>query len=63
VLLGTPPGEGVRLELRLQEEIRPDFTIDEPGSDAARATFLTDRHDEAAELLASEMRRRSEGLG
>jgi hypothetical protein len=45
-------------ELRLQDEIRPDFTIDEPGSDEARARFLADHAPEAAELRAKEQQRR-----
>jgi hypothetical protein len=45
-------------ELRLQDEIRPDFTIDEPDSDAARARFLADSAREAAEIRASEEKRR-----
>lgn len=46
-------------ELRLQDEIRPDFTIDEPGSDAARAKFLAGNEREAAEIRATEMKRRA----
>jgi hypothetical protein len=49
----TPPGSH-----SLQEEIRPGFTIDEPGSEGARARFLTERVTEAEEIRATEMRRR-----
>jgi hypothetical protein len=52
------PAKAYAWELRLQDEIRPDFTIDEFGSDAARAKFLTEREQEAAEILAGELRRR-----
>ncbi|HWB79963.1 MAG TPA: BREX-6 system adenine-specific DNA-methyltransferase PglX [Nannocystaceae bacterium] len=46
-------------ELRLQDEIRPDFTIDETGSDASRARFLAE-HAEKAEAIRQkeEVRRR-----
>ena len=30
------PRKGLRWELRLQDEIRPDFTIDQPDSDEHR---------------------------
>jgi hypothetical protein len=52
------PAKAYAWELRLQDEIRPDFTIDEPGSDAARQTFLAEHAREADEILAAEMRRR-----
>ena len=45
-------------ELRLQDEIRPDFTIDEPASNEARATFLADHAREAHEILVKELKRR-----
>jgi hypothetical protein len=45
-------------ELRLQDEIRPNFTIDEPGSNEARATFLADHAREAHEILTKELKRR-----
>jgi hypothetical protein len=45
-------------ELRLQDEIRPDFTIDEPSSNEARATFLADHAREAREIFAKELKRR-----
>jgi hypothetical protein len=52
------PAKAYAWELRLQDEIRPDFTIDEPGSDAARAKFLDEHEAEANEILAHEMKRR-----
>ena len=52
------PAKAYAWELRLKDEIRPDFTIDEPGSDEARARFLEDHADEARAILAKEMRRR-----
>ncbi|NOU34912.1 MAG: BREX-6 system adenine-specific DNA-methyltransferase PglX [Polyangiaceae bacterium] len=53
------PAKAYAWELRLQDEIRPDFTIDEPGSDAARAKFLADHAAEAAEIDAKEAKRRA----
>ena len=58
------PAKAYAWELRLQDEIRPDFTIDEPGtgdqpdSDGARAHFLEDHPDKAADLRAAEKKRR-----
>jgi hypothetical protein len=52
------PMKAYAWELRLQDEIRPDFTIDEPGSNAARATFLADHAREAHEILTKELKRR-----
>jgi hypothetical protein len=52
------PARAYAWELRLQDEIRPDFTIDEPGSDEARARFLKEHAKEANEILAKELRRR-----
>ena len=45
-------------ELRLQDEIRPDFTIDEDGSDEARARFLAEHPDDAAAIVEKEEVRR-----
>jgi len=42
----------------LSEGARPGFTIDEPGSDQARAAFLADHAPEAREILAKELKRR-----
>lgn len=52
------PAKAYAWELRLQDEIRPDFTIDEPGSDSARAKFLADHPRDAADLRAAEQKRR-----
>ena len=52
------PAKAYAWELRLQDEIRPDFTIDEPNSDAQRAAFLKDHAAEAAEIAAKEQKRR-----
>jgi hypothetical protein len=52
------PAKAYAWELRLQEEIRPGFTIDEPGSDEARARFLKARADEARAIEAAEAKRR-----
>ena len=52
------PAKAYAWELRLQDEIRPGFTIDEPGSDAARAKFLEEHAREAAESRATETKRR-----
>ena len=41
-----------------KDEIRPDFTIDEPHSNEARATFLANHAPEAREILAKELKRR-----
>ncbi len=53
------PTKAYAWELRLQDEIRPDFTIDEPASDAARARFLAEHEREAAEIRANEIKRRA----
>jgi hypothetical protein len=52
------PAKAYAWELRLQDEIRPGFTIDEPRSDHARAEFLQERTKEATEIHALEMKRR-----
>ncbi len=52
------PAKAYTWELRLREEIRSDFMIDEPGSDEARAKFLAEHEREAAEILAKELKRR-----
>jgi hypothetical protein len=52
------PAKAFAWELRLQDEIRPEFTIDEPGSDAARAAFLTAHAAEAREIDAKDRKRR-----
>lgn len=52
------PEKAYQWELRLQDEIRPDFTIDEAGSDAARAAFEAEHPDEVEALVAKEQQRR-----
>ncbi|MGB8932434.1 MAG: BREX-6 system adenine-specific DNA-methyltransferase PglX [Anaeromyxobacteraceae bacterium] len=56
------PAKAWAWELRLQDEIRPDFTIDEvgdeAGSDAARKKFLKEHAKEAKEAEAKEQQRR-----
>jgi hypothetical protein len=52
------PAKAYAWELRLQDEIRRDFTIDEPGSNEARAAFLKSKPQQAAALLETEQRRR-----
>lgn len=52
------PAKAYAWELRLQDEIRPEFTIDEAGSDEARERFLAEHAEEAAEIEAAERRRR-----
>jgi hypothetical protein len=52
------PAKAYAWELRLQDEIRADFTIDEPGSDEARARFLADHPDERRAIQAKESERR-----
>jgi hypothetical protein len=52
------PATAYAWELRLQDEIRPDFTIDEEGSDAARSAFLKDHAAEAEEIREKEQDRR-----
>ncbi|AUX37614.1 MULTISPECIES: Eco57I restriction-modification methylase domain-containing protein [Sorangium] len=51
-------GKAYAWELRLQDEIGPNFTIDEPGSADARASFLKEHEREAREILTKEMKRR-----
>jgi hypothetical protein len=53
------PAKAYAWELRLQAEIRPDFTIDEPNSDQHRAQFLHAHPDEAEAARAKETQRRA----
>jgi hypothetical protein len=53
------PAKAYAWELRLQDEIRPDFTIDEPNSDQHRAQFLQAHPDEAEAARAKETQRRA----
>jgi hypothetical protein len=52
------PAKAYAWELRLQDEIRPGFTIDEEESDECRKRFLEDHPDEAREIEAAERKRR-----
>jgi hypothetical protein len=52
------PEKAYQWELRLQDEIRPDFTLDEVGSDAARAAFEAAQPDKVEELVTKEHQRR-----
>jgi hypothetical protein len=52
------PARAHAWELRLQDELHPSFTIDEPRSSEARASFLKEHDREAREILAKELRRR-----
>lgn len=52
------PAKAYAWELRLQDEIRQEFTIDEPGSDEARAAFLKAQADEARAIRLKEQERR-----
>ncbi|HEY4014317.1 MAG TPA: DNA methyltransferase [Polyangiaceae bacterium] len=52
------PAKAYAWELRLQDEIRPDFTIDEPGSKGARDKFLAEHHREARDIVSKELKRR-----
>ncbi len=52
------PAKAYAWELRLQDEIRADFTIDEADSDKQRAAFVRDHATTAEELRAKETKRR-----
>ena len=52
------PENAYKWELRLQDEIAPDFTIDEEGSDALRAAFEREHPDKVNELVIAEDKRR-----
>ena len=52
------PAKAYGWELRLQDEIRPDFTIDEEDSDEHRERFLSEHADDAAAIREKEMVRR-----
>ncbi|MBK8256775.1 MAG: BREX-6 system adenine-specific DNA-methyltransferase PglX [Polyangiaceae bacterium] len=52
------PAKAYAWELRLQDEIRPDFMIEEPNSTEARERFLKEHDREAREILAKELKRR-----
>lgn len=52
------PERAYAWELRLQDEIGPDFTLDEDGSDAARAAFEEKHPETVEELVEAEEKRR-----
>tara|TARA_R110002073_G_scaffold245043_3_gene407290 strand:- start:12793 stop:16701 length:3909 start_codon:yes stop_codon:yes gene_type:complete len=52
------PAVAYKWELRLQDEIAPDFTIDEQDSDTHRQTFETEHSEKVQELIAKEQKRR-----
>jgi hypothetical protein len=52
------PAKAYAWELRLQHELKPDFTIDEPDSDEHRARFLKERAADAAAIREKETLRR-----
>jgi hypothetical protein len=52
------PAKAYAWELRMKDEIRPDFTIDEEDSDECRARFLAEHADEAQAIWEKEMVRR-----
>ena len=56
------PSKAYQWELRLQDEIRPDFTLDEVGSDATRAAFQAEHPDEVEALVTKEHLRRQRKL-
>lgn len=52
------PETAYQWELRLQDEISPDFTIDEPGADDARKAFEANQPEKVEELVDNEHQRR-----
>lgn len=52
------PERAFAWELRLRDETRPEFTIDEPQSDAARTRFLTEHQPEVSRIASEESERR-----
>lgn len=52
------PAKAYAWELRLQDEIRPDFLIEEDGASAARKRYLKENAAEAKAALEKEMVRR-----
>ena len=52
-------GNAYKWELRLQDEIAPDFTIDEDDSDAARRTFEESHPEKVVALVEAERKRRA----
>ncbi|WP_199341913.1 BREX-6 system adenine-specific DNA-methyltransferase PglX [Nostoc punctiforme] len=52
------PAKAYKWELRLQDEIAPDFTIDETNSDQLRQEFIDNNPELVAELIEKEEKRR-----
>ncbi|HVJ90607.1 MAG TPA: hypothetical protein VM580_12450, partial [Labilithrix sp.] len=52
------PAKAYAWELRLKDEIGPDFLIEEADAAEHRARFVEDHPDEVREILAKEMQRR-----
>jgi len=52
------PEKAYQWELRLQDEIAPDFTLDESDSDACRAAFEAEHPKKVKALIAAEETRR-----
>lgn len=52
------PAKAYAWELRLKDEIGPDFTLDEAESDERRAAFEHEHPDEVKKILAEEKKRR-----
>ena len=52
------PARAYAWELRLQDELRPGFTIDEPEAHKARAQLLAEHPDQIQELERAERKRR-----
>ncbi|MBD2365303.1 BREX-6 system adenine-specific DNA-methyltransferase PglX [Anabaena minutissima FACHB-250] len=52
------PAKAYEWELRLQDEIAPDFTIDETNSDQLRQEFIDNNPELVAELIEKEEKRR-----
>jgi hypothetical protein len=52
------PAKAYEWELRLQDEIKPDFTIDEVNSDTLRAQFTAAHPEKVTALIAAEHKRR-----
>jgi len=52
------PAKAYEWELRLQDEIGPDFTIDEVNSDALRTQFTAEHPEKVKALIAAEHKRR-----
>lgn len=52
------PATAYAWELRVQEELRADFVLEEAGAEALRARFLAENGREAREIEAAERKRR-----